>query len=123
MAAHTYAPKAPTRENPLIWKSGPDEKTHQQYYAWLKHKSQAAYRGEAHTMTFDQWLDFWNTDWAWENRGRKVTDLCLTRKDPNGAWSQDNCEIITRHEQFIRQGAKRFGGKRRTYVKKSDYWK
>jgi len=38
---------------PQNWCTGPDPRRHAQYYAWLKHKSQAHYRGELHELTWD----------------------------------------------------------------------
>lgn len=90
-----------------IWKSGADDLAHEQYYAWSKHRAQAAYRGEAHDLTFQEWLGIWNTDNNWFNRGRQAECCVLTRRDSDGAWSIDNVEIISRYEQLLRQGKNR----------------
>jgi len=86
-----------------IWKTGTDELTHEQYYSWLKHKAQAAYRGEPHQLAFDQWLVLWNKDGAWANRGRQPDNVCLCRIDISLPWSRDNVEIVSRYEQLLRQ--------------------
>lgn len=117
MAADTYAPRAPIREKPNSWKSGPDWTDHQKYYAWLKHRSQATYRGEKHSLTWNQWQKLWPND-LWNQRGRAIDDVCLTRIDPTKSWNYKNCEIITRHEQFIRQGAAKRGILRGPYTNK-----
>lgn len=103
-----YAPIGPIRHYPDKWLSGPDPLHHQQYYAWLKHRSQAWYRGEEHFLTWQDWLEFWPPE-VWHQRGRKGPDLCLTRIDPELAWEKSNCEIITRAEQFRRQGIAKRG--------------
>ena len=90
-----------------IWKTGPDELTHEQYYAWLKHKSQAAYRGEAHEIEFDEWLAIWNRDGNWFNRGRQADNVCLCRIDHEAPWSAANVEVVSRYEQLLRQAKTR----------------
>jgi hypothetical protein len=81
---------------PQSWISGPDPRRHDQYIAWLRHKAQAAFRKEAHELTFEQWETFWNTDWAWENRGTSNVSVILTRIDSEKAWSFENCHIVDR---------------------------
>jgi hypothetical protein len=108
MTKPVYAPIGTIRHYPEKWYSGPDYDDHQKYYAWLKHRSQALYRGEGHTLTWRKWLELWPED-VWIQRGKQRTDLCLTRPDPELAWSDDNCEIITRQEQFNRQGLAKRG--------------
>lgn len=114
MAADTYAPLGPKRHHPQYWKSGPDYLDHQKYYAWLKHKAQAAYRGEEYSLTWRQWQKIWTNE-LWDQRGRAIDDVCLTRIDPEKSWNYKNCEIITRHQQFIRQGAAKRGQLRGPY--------
>ena len=85
--------------NPDTWITGPDIQRREKYYAYSKHKSQANYRDELYLLTWEDWEHMW-TDALWEKRGRKITDLCLTRLDFSGAWSTDNVVICTRARHF-----------------------
>lgn len=91
------------------WVTGSDPRRRDQYYGWMKHKAQAKFRSEPHELTFDEWESIWNHAGAWEQRGRSLDSLCLTRKNVQQAWSNENCEIITRQEQLDRQGHERRG--------------
>lgn len=99
----------PTKQNyrRSSWKSGPDDLTHEQYYAWSKHRSQAAYRSESHELSFEQWLGIWNINGNWANRGRQPECVCLCRRDPELPWRINNVEIISRYEQLCRQAQAR----------------
>lgn len=119
MTKAQYAPLGPIRHYPDKWLSGPDYDNHQKYYAWLKHRSQAYYRQEGHLLTWTKWLELWPEE-IWAQRGKRRHDLCLSRPDPELPWSDDNCEIITRQEQFNRQGLARRGSKRQPYKKRQD---
>ena len=90
------------RANPNNWKTGPDPITHDKYYAYLKHKAQAKYRGEAYDLTWEDWTEFWEGD-RWFQRGRKGEDLCLRQIDQSLGWSRDNCEVVTRREHFAQR--------------------
>lgn len=85
--------------DPNRWKTGPDPVTRDKYYAFLKHKSQAAYRGEDHSLTWEQWQDYWSDD-HWLRRGKLIDDLVLGRVDWREGWHRDNCKIMTRGEHF-----------------------
>jgi hypothetical protein len=98
-----YKPRGPYKSkgikrgpNPNSWIVGPDTRRHDQYSAWLKHKSQAAYRGEDHELTFEQWETLWNEDFAWENRGRENNSVNLTRLDKEKGWTLDNVILVER---------------------------
>jgi len=105
---YKYAkPAAKRKPRPNTWLSGPDPLTHEKYYAWLKHKSQANYRGEAHELTIEQWLEIWKNDEQFLNRGKQSDNWVLTRIDTDGAWSVSNCEIITRYDQLCRNMAEK----------------
>ena len=99
----------PRASRPEQWLSGPDELRHEQFYAWHKHRSQANYRKEKHELTFDDWLELWSDPEQWHNRGRQKDCWVLSRKDLEGAWSRDNCVIMTRYEQLLREIATRTG--------------
>ncbi len=64
-------------------------------YAWMKHRSQAAYRGEDHSITLEEWRSLWPNE-QWFQRGRGVDSLCLSKLDIESGWSIDNVEICTR---------------------------
>lgn len=119
MAASTYAPLGPVRHHPEHWKSGPDYTDHQKYYAWLKHKAQARYRGEEYCLEWRDWQKIWQGD-LWHSRGRGNHDLCLTRIDFELPWSKKNCELITRLEQYRRQGIRKRGQTRGPYKNKQE---
>lgn len=89
------------REDPNKWIVGPDEIEHDKYYALLKHKAQAKFRGEEHTITWEQWRDLWPND-KWFCRGRAKTDLCLSQVDRDLGWHYDNVQVIQRIEYLKR---------------------
>jgi hypothetical protein len=103
-----------SKVRPYLWKSGPDPLAHEQYYAWLKHRSQAAYRGEQHELAFSDWQQFWNQDDNWHNRGRRNTELVLTRRDGKLPWCVVNCVIMSRGEHLKKHGMAKRGTKYRT---------
>jgi hypothetical protein len=118
MVANTYVPRAKRfPERPHQWISGPTEELHNKYYAWLKHKAQAQYRKEAYELTWEDWQMFWQDD-LWYLRGRACDDLCITRKDILSAWSQANCEIVSRQVQLSRQAKGKRGRPRGPYNKR-----
>lgn len=89
--------------NPDTWISGPDPLAHDKYYAWLKHRSQARYRGEQYELSWDDWNSLWsNEDFA--KRGRKNTDLCLARINQTESWNYANCHVVTRKDHLKRNG-------------------
>lgn len=85
---------------PHRWFSGPDERRHNQYVAWLRAKAQANFRKEGWTMTFEEFEFMWNQDASWEQRGRGSDDLLMTRRDSSKPWSSDNCYIMLRGEHL-----------------------
>lgn len=86
---------------PNEWITGPDEFTHEIYYAWLKHRAQARFRRECYNLSWDEWRSIWDKD-SWNKRGRSSKSLCLAKIDPTEPWQIDNCELITR-ETFLRK--------------------
>lgn len=87
--------------SPNTWLSGPCPIQHDKYYAWLKHRSQAHFRNEAHELTWEDWQQLWPND-LFEQRGRKKTDLCLARIDQEGSWSIENCAVVERSTHLQR---------------------
>lgn len=100
----TFVRRAP---RPHIWITGPNEFKHDMYHPWQVSKAQANFRKEGWTLTFDEFFELWRGHW--HNRGREPDNMCMTRKDKNDAWSQDNVEIITRKEHLQNQGFARTG--------------
>ena len=88
--------------NPERWLHGSDLLTHDKYYAFLKHKAQARYRGEDYRLTFDDWKDLW-PDNLWLQRGTRVDDLCLSRHDFEDGWYINNVDIMTRREHLSKK--------------------
>lgn len=86
--------------DPNCWITGPCLITRDKYYAYLKHRSQAKYRGESYELTWQDWLHIWPQH-LWDSRGRRSHDLCLTRRDFDGEWSIVNTVVCTRREHFI----------------------
>ena len=70
--------------------------------SYTRMRAQAKFRDEEFTLTWDEYQAIWAG--KWEQKGRDVTSLCMSRKDWDGVWSSDNIELITRHEHFRRQG-------------------
>lgn len=70
-------------------------------YAWMKHKAQAKYRGEEHSLTLDEWLTLW-TDERFLQRGKHKDALCLSKKQIADGWHLNNVEIVPRSEHLKR---------------------
>lgn len=87
------------KTDPDSWKTGPDLLTREKYYAYLKHRSQAKFRGEDHSLTWESWQQYW-TDDIWFKRGQKADDYILGRVDWDRGWHDDNVEIMTRTDHF-----------------------
>lgn len=79
---------------PSTWKYS-DPFDHVRHNAWLKMKSQAAFRGEGWQLTVEEFFDFWPED-KWLSRGRQKGHLCMTRLDAEKPWSKDNCHVVER---------------------------
>ena len=96
-----YKNPAGLRPDPTKWLSGPDEIQHDKYYALLKHRAQARFRKESHSLTWEQWQDLWPHD-LWFQRGRTKESLCLMQIDPEAGWHKNNVEVVTRHTYLKR---------------------
>lgn len=86
--------------DPNNWKTGTCPITRDKYYAFLKHRSQAVFRGEVHTLTWEQWQSLWHAA-AWERRGRRGDDLCLGRLNWDLGWEYSNVATMTKKDHFI----------------------
>lgn len=98
----TEKPRGGRRKRPYpeVWKSGPDPRRHDQYTAWQRHRSQARFRGESHSIDFETWVSLWEVDDLWSRRGRHRESVCLTQIDLELGWHIDNVTIIPRIEQL-----------------------
>lgn len=74
----------------------PDPVRHAQHWAWLRKKAQAHFRGEAWTLTIDQWFQLWDASGQWDNRGRHPHASAMFMRDPELGWHVDNVEICDR---------------------------
>lgn len=106
---------------PHTWIIGPDDSyKHSMYQPWLCSKAQANFRGEGWDLTFEEYYTLWKDHWP--NRGRAADDMCMSRKDPELAWSSDNAVIITRIEHLTNQNKSR-AAKRKLQPPKIKYKK
>jgi len=110
---------------PGAWISGPDETRHEQHIAWRQQKNQAQYRGEEWEIDFEDFILIWGTNW--ENRGRRVDQMCMTRIDPEKPWVNENIQVIIRKELFSKQSKEkclnRWGKKTRSAAEQEIYLK
>jgi hypothetical protein len=91
-------PRTGTR--PHVWKVQ-GEIPHQQYCAFLQARAQANFREECFELTFEQFQTLWQDHW--HQKGRGSADYCLTREDPEGAWTIDNVIVMPRVDHLRRQ--------------------
>lgn len=89
------------KRDPDTYGGGPDFYTRNKYYAWLKHRSQAAYRSESHSLTWNDWQTLWK-DKLWDQRGQKGYQLCLAQIDSKLGWHMNNVAVMTRKEQLTK---------------------
>jgi hypothetical protein len=87
--------------NPDKWITGPCELTHDKYYAWLKHKAQAKFRGEDYQLSWDDWQSIWSDD-DFLLRGRSKESLCLQKIDLEDTWNKNNVIVAPRYEYLKR---------------------
>lgn len=78
----------------------PQPKTWQRdrYYAWLKHRAQAHFRGETYSLSEQDWNEIWPKH-LWMQRGRKSHELTLYRLDATGPWQLDNTTVIQNRDK------------------------
>lgn len=93
------------RSDPSKWIMGEDPFTREKYYAWLKHRSQAAFRKEEYSLTWDDWQALWS-DEDFLNRGRGMDNVCLFQIEHGDGWHLNNVAVE------IRCTSKSFNGKR-----------
>ena len=96
------APGKGTGQRPHTWITGTDPVRHDQYNAWLKARSQAHYRKESWSITFDQWVELWAD--SWPRRGRHTHSLMLMKRSWQEPWTCSNAELVDRETFHLRQG-------------------
>ena len=108
-------PGSPPGVRPHTWVTGPDPVRHEQYRAFIQQRNQARFRGETWTeeYTFDEWLALWREHW--HQRGRKLQDYCMTRRDHTQPWTQENSQVITREKHVQHTG--RSGGLKKAQLR------
>lgn len=87
------------KSDPSKWKTGPCLLTREKYYAWLKHKSQANYRDEDYSLTWEQWQTLWPNH-LWEKRGKTSDSVILGRVDWSQGWHNHNVQVMDRRRHF-----------------------
>jgi hypothetical protein len=96
---HTRGGRHPQTE----WLTGSDPVRRDKYYAWMKHRAQAKFRGEDYHLAWPEWEALWS-DELWHQRGRTKDCYCLMRVDLNRPWQEDNVEVVTKSVVLKRSG-------------------
>ncbi|EMK6591651.1 hypothetical protein V9J99_003450 [Vibrio cholerae] len=52
-------------------------------------------------FTYTTWCDFWEASGKWEERGRELGQYVMGRRGDQGAYSPENCYIITNTENTL----------------------
>ena len=65
-------------------------------YAWLGQRNTSKQRGVEFNLTFEQWRDWWGDDF--DNRGRKMLQLCMCRYGDTGPYELGNIYKATNAE-------------------------
>lgn len=96
---------APPKHKPMPqkWKYK-DAFRHARHIPFLRQKSQAVFRGESWTLTFEEFCDLWPDD-IWSLRGNKKHCMCMTMKNHQLGWHKDNVMVVTRQECVSRNRA------------------
>ena len=89
-------------QKPHLWSTGPCPIKHDKFLKWHQQRNQAQWRGETWTIDFEEFCELWQ-EHDWDRRGRKPSDLCLTRRDYDQPWTLDNVHIVTRDEHWQHQ--------------------
>lgn len=83
------------KQKPERWKYK-DPYVRDQYYAFLRMRSQAMFRQELFDLTFEQYQQLWRDHW--DQRGQGRDQYCLVREIPNLGWTETNCLCVTRRQ-------------------------
>ena len=95
----------PKFERPGGWVEK-DPVQHEKYIPYLRARSQAAYRNESWTLTWEEFKILWPNQ-LWEMRGRKTNSMVMMRVVPELGWHLDNIIVLARGDQLrikIQQG-------------------
>jgi hypothetical protein len=82
-------------------------------YKFLRARAQAKFWNQEWQLTWDEYLEIMRSN---TNHGRDMDNINLCRKDTDGAWSRDNCELIPRRVVVKRQRHKYEDGRIRRRV-------
>lgn len=91
------------RSNPNKWIMGSDPMKREKYYAWLKHRSQAAFRKEDYSLTWEDWELLWSDD-DFSRRGRGMDNMCMFLIDRDQGWHLNNVAVEQRGTSFMFNG-------------------
>ena len=83
-----------------------DQELHIRYRPFLRARAQAHFLDQEWSLSFEEFCLLWTID-KWYCRGRGPKDLVMVRKDREGPWDLQNCEIVTRREQLQRTASLR----------------
>jgi hypothetical protein len=78
-----------------------DLQLNQQYKDWVRFVCQCRHRNEDCSISWNEYQKIWKD--RYHLRGRGGQDLVLTRIDHEGAWTENNIQVITRREQIQRK--------------------
>jgi len=85
-----------TRPKGILNYSSQLESTQRLCYA--RHRAQAKHRGEPYTLTFEDFKAIWGEQF--EQRGKAVEALCMSRRDKALGWTPTNTIIVTRQQHL-----------------------
>lgn len=86
---------------PHLWKSGPDPRKHDMYLKWTQQKNQAQFRNEPWQLSFEDYVQMWDS--CWEERGRSRDSFCMMRVDLDLPWNTQNTVVVPRRTQLEHQ--------------------
>jgi hypothetical protein len=107
---YARAPEVPAHHRPKWWPGRKisldwtDESTAidiDRRYAWMKHKAQAKFRNEEHTISYEEWCELWTVE-LFLLRGRRAQDYCMYKQDIELGWHADNVTVGVRQEYLNR---------------------
>ena len=93
-----YPGKRGPKGGPNTWRY-PELWKHDCHFAYLRHRAQARFRGEAYALTEQEWMGLWN-EGLWNRRGRSSNSICLARINDELPWCLPNVHFITRYESL-----------------------
>lgn len=79
-----------------------DDFSHERHYGFLKTRTSVRSRGENWHLTIEDYFELWNDEDKWSRRGKNSDSYILTRRDRDGDWTLENCEVILRRTLLSR---------------------